>query len=102
MHLRSYHDTDGAWLFEWVRRTRLDGDSWEAAEVPLAEETETYLLRVVQGAEVLREVVLETSGYVYDAAEQASDGITGAFRIEVAQVSARYGAGPFKGIYIAA
>lgn len=102
VHLRSYHDTDGAWLFEWVRRTRLDGDSWEAAEVPLAEETETYLLRVVQGAEVLREVVLETSGYVYDAAEQASDGITGAFRIEVAQVSARYGAGPFKGIDIAA
>ncbi len=102
VHLRAGQDTDGAWLVEWVRRTRLDGDSWDAAEVPLAEEAETYILRVMQGLQVLREMVLEEPGYVYDAAEQAADGVTGAFRIEVAQVSARYGPGPYSAIDIAA
>lgn len=37
----------------WIRRTRVDGDSWSAFEVPLGEESELYLLSILEGGNVL-------------------------------------------------
>lgn len=79
----------------WKRRTRRDGDSWEAYEVPLAEDSERYLLRVLQGTTLLREVALTAPGWTYTAAMQGADGAGGAVVLAVAQVSAGYGPGPF-------
>ncbi|MEC3862228.1 glycoside hydrolase/phage tail family protein [Mesobacterium sp. TK19101] len=79
----------------WIRRTRIDGDPWDAPEVPLGEESERYLLQVRQGGQVLREVTLEAPVWTYSAGMQGADGITGVFEVAVAQVSAKYGAGPF-------
>ena len=36
-------------LVRWIRRTRIDGDGWDLDEVPLSEESERYLIRVIQG-----------------------------------------------------
>jgi hypothetical protein len=36
-HLRAEKAADGSWTFGWIRRTRVDGDSWESFEVPLGE-----------------------------------------------------------------
>ncbi|WP_372884791.1 glycoside hydrolase/phage tail family protein [Shimia sp.] len=93
-HLRGTLDGAGDLALTWVRRTRVDGDSWDLAEVPLGEESESYLLRVIQGGKVRREVALGTPAWTYGAAIRAADGVAGAFEIEVAQVSARYGPGP--------
>nr|WP_299353003.1 hypothetical protein [uncultured Shimia sp.] len=92
-HLRASTDAAGALAINWVRRTRIDGDSWDLFEVPLGEDTESYHLRVVQGGAVLRETTVGEPAWVYGASEQVADGISGAFDIEVAQVSARYGPG---------
>ena len=79
----------------WIRRTRIGGDRWDTPEVPLAEESERYLLRVMRGAQVLREVTLERSNWVYQQAARVADGADAGKRIEVAQLSASFGAGTF-------
>jgi hypothetical protein len=81
----------------WIRRTRLGGDRWDTPEVPLGEETESYVLRVRRGAQVLREVVVGAPEWRYTAAARAEDGPDTGKRIEVAQLSASFGAGRFAG-----
>ncbi|MBB3994685.1 hypothetical protein GGR95_002333 [Sulfitobacter undariae] len=92
-HLRAVIQPDGAVTMTWVRRTRVDGDAWESFEVPLGEESESYMLRVVKDGAIVRTDVLTTPSYVYSGAAQASDAITLPFTVEVGQVSATYGVG---------
>lgn len=79
----------------WIRRTRIDGDDWNGLDVPLGEESETYLVRVRAAGTVLREEVTTLPAWTYTAAMKAADGLSGAYTLEVAQVSAGYGPGPF-------
>ncbi len=98
VHLRLSGGFGADMSLSWVRRTRIDGDSWDGPEVPLGEESELYQVRVMQGAMVLREDMVGVPGWIYSAAAQVADGLILPARIEVAQVSARYGAGLFAGI----
>jgi hypothetical protein len=84
-----------------VRRTRIGGDRWDTPEVPLGEEAESYVLRVMQGADVLREEITNTPEWTYSSAAQAQDGLVGPFTLQVAQVSALYGAGVFARLEVA-
>ena len=77
--------------FSWIRRTRIDGDDWDLPEVPLGEETEVYEIRVLQYGETVRTVTRSSADWTYDP---EWDGLTGHYAVTVAQVSARYGAGP--------
>lgn len=99
-HLRAVNLGTGREI-SWIRRTRIDGDSWQGAEVPLGEETESYLLRVRDaGGVARRDVTLSAPGFAYSDAMRASDGVSVPYSIEVAQVSARFGPGPFERIEI--
>ncbi len=95
VHLRADPLPGGGQRLSWIRRTRIDGDGWDAPEVPLGEESEAYLLRIRQGETVVRELSIGAPVFDYTAAAQAEDAVTGAFSFEVAQVSASFGAGPF-------
>ena len=97
VHLRADPVGQGHKL-RWIRRTRIDGDSWDAPEVPLGEESESYQLRVIRGGSVLREATLGAPEWIYTAAMQMQDDAQSGVRIEVAQVSARFGPGPFSGL----
>ncbi len=101
-HLRAIPDGGGDLSVTWVRRTRIDGDSWDVPEVPLGEEQEQYLLRVLQGPTVIRETTLGNPAWTYGAADRAADGLSGGYQIAVAQVSARFGPGPFARITLGA
>jgi hypothetical protein len=92
-HLRAERAAGGDVALGWRRRTRIDGDDWSLADVPLGEDNESYVLRVMQGVAVLRETTVTTPGWTYSAAMQATDGVGAGGRIEVAQVSARFGPG---------
>ncbi len=81
----------------WTRRTRLEGDSWSQVEVPLAEDAEAYIVRVLSGAAIVAEYQESAPSFSYPAAAQAADGLTGAFGLAVAQVSARFGPAPSAG-----
>jgi hypothetical protein len=92
-HLRALRQPGGDVVLNWVRRTRIDGDDWDLADVPLGEDNESYVVRVVQGAAVLRETTVTAPGWSYSAAMQATDAVGAGARLEVAQVSARFGPG---------
>ncbi|OIQ29538.1 MAG: hypothetical protein BM562_11360 [Alphaproteobacteria bacterium MedPE-SWcel] len=94
VHLRADGALGADLTVSWIRRTRIEGDSWDLEEVPLGEETEAYRIRVMSGPTVLRDDRVTAPSWTYDSAAQAADGAVAGDRIEVAQLSARYGAGP--------
>ena len=100
-HLRVNRAPSGNLQFGWIRRTRVDGDSWSSIEVPLAEEAETYLVQVQSGTSLLRETVTSVPNWTYSLADQAADAASGTVAVRVAQVSARFGSGLFKIINVA-
>jgi hypothetical protein len=85
-------------LVSWIRRTRIDGDSWQAFEVPLAEEAERYVVRVFQANSLRAEYSVEQSLFPYAASMRLTDLQSGPYRIEVAQVSTQYGPGPYRSL----
>ncbi|MBV2361319.1 glycoside hydrolase/phage tail family protein [Thalassococcus sp. CAU 1522] len=93
-HLR-LRDDGGDFVVSWIRRTRIDGDGWEGYDVPLGEDREIYLVRVMQGDTVRREVQVSEPVWTYSQALRASDGLVPGARILVAQMSDRFGPGPF-------
>ncbi|UPH70900.1 glycoside hydrolase TIM-barrel-like domain-containing protein [Abyssibius alkaniclasticus] len=80
-------------VLSWIRRGRLDNDSWLAGDIPLGEEAEAYRLRIFVGGELRRDVALSSPAFTYSAAAMAADGATPSFEFEIAQLSASIGAG---------
>jgi hypothetical protein len=99
-HLVAERETDGAVRLAWTRRTRVDGDSWAGTDVPLGEDHEGYLVRVLRDGGLVREVTTDGPAWRYPPDAQAADGTGGRLRFEVAQLSVRFGAGPFERIEI--
>jgi hypothetical protein len=94
VHLR-VSEKGGDLHVTWIRRTRIGGDRWDTPEVPLGEESERYLMRVMRGTQILREATLERPDWMYPASARQSDGPDAGKRIEVAQISASFGLGTF-------
>ena len=97
-HLRTSAAVSGDLAITWKRRTRIGGDNWQAPDVPLGEESESYVLRIVQVLTVLAEYGSAAAQFTYTSAMRAADGVVGGYRIEVAQLSSQVGSGPFRGI----
>jgi hypothetical protein len=93
VHLRARRDGQGGLQITWIRRSRIDADSWDGPDIPLGEETESYVLRILQGQTLRREVTLTSPAWTYTAAMQQEDALQPDWRIEVAQLSARTGPG---------
>ncbi|MBC7138713.1 MAG: glycoside hydrolase/phage tail family protein [Defluviimonas sp.] len=93
-------DGAGGGTLRWIRRTRIDGDSWESVEVPLGETREAYEVRVVVSGVIRREETVSTPAWTYSAAQRAADAATAGFEIQVAQLSDAFGPGPFERIEI--
>ena len=101
-HLSAVGTPSGDLAVAWIRRTRIDGDSWQSPEVPLGETVESYLVRVVQADVIVREETVFAQSWDYPLVRQVGDGIIGPYRIDVAQMSDRFGAGPFRSVQSAA
>lgn len=93
-HLRATGAAGGAIGLTWIRRTRIEGDSWLGLEVPLGEDAELYQVQVWQGDRIVREAFVTETAYTYSAAMQVADGVAAGFSLTVAQVSGRFGPGP--------
>ncbi len=94
VHVRADR-TSGDVAITWIRRTRMGGDSWEAPEVPLAEDAESYEVDILDGATVKRTLASATPTVTYLAADQAADfgAPQPAYAIKIYQMSASYGRG---------
>ena len=73
VHLRGRRQGDGAVRFSWIRRGRIDSDSWLAAEIPLDEPSEAYRLDILSGAAVVRSIETSTPACIYAAAAELAD-----------------------------
>ncbi|MEP3638639.1 MAG: glycoside hydrolase/phage tail family protein [Paracoccaceae bacterium] len=92
VHLKAW-PIAGGYQASWIRRSRFDGDSWDLMEIPLGEETEMYQVQVHKSGAVVREEIVDSPTWTYDASALAEDGMSAPFDIIVAQVSARFGPG---------
>jgi hypothetical protein len=79
----------------WIRRSRIDGDSWDAVEIPLGEEIERYQVTIRAGGSVRRIVEVGTPAMLYASAEETADfgGPQAQLDIELAQLSTAAGLG---------
>lgn len=57
----------------WIRRTRIDGDGWGMADVPLGEETEAYEVEILAGGGLVRRVAAGEPALLYEAARETED-----------------------------
>lgn len=89
----------GDLTMRWTRRDRsLAADSWNAAEVPMSEAAETYVVDILDGSVVKRSLTTATTSVVYTAAEQLGDwgaplGPGDSLTVRVAQLGQLFGAG---------
>ena len=96
VHLRGRRLGNGDIALSWIRRTRLGGDSWHLPDVPLGEASEAYAVRILGAeGEVIREMAATGPALVYPAGLQIEDfgALPPQITVEVAQVSAIWGAG---------
>jgi hypothetical protein len=93
VHLKAARGTSGV-TFSWIRRTRLDGDSW-AGEVPLGEDSERYAIDILSDTNVVRTLMATSPSILYAANDELSDfgAMQTSVHVRVAQVSATVGRG---------
>ena len=94
VHVKASRASDGVQL-NWIRRTRVDGDSWETRDVPLGEQSERYQVDILSGASVLRTLDTTTSTALYAAADEIADfgAPQSTLSVRIAQLSAAVGRG---------
>lgn len=73
----------------------MDGDVWEAVDVPLGEEGEHYVVSIKKGAQLVRTFRVDLTSAIYTQQQQFEDfgEVPTEFNFEVAQISATEGAG---------
>jgi hypothetical protein len=100
-HLRARRTASGDLAIDWIRRTRIGGDTWADGDfdVPLGEAFERYRVQIWKsGARVRQWTVADATSHVYTAAAQAADGIVAPFEVRVRQISETFGLGAIAGI----
>lgn len=95
VHVRGRRAANGDLALSWIRRTRQGGDSWIAAEVPLAEDGEAYEIEILSGASVRRVLSSTVPAALYSAADQIADfgAVQSSVAVRVYQLSAFLGRG---------
>ena len=94
VHIRAMRADDGVHI-TWIRRTRVNGDTWAAGDVPLGETSEAYAVDILSGATVLRTLTSAAPEVIYASADEIADfgGAQTSLSLSVAQVSAEVGRG---------
>ena len=85
VHLTAAWTEDGDLAIGWVRRSRVGWTWLSGTDTPVGEESESYSL-VISGTGRTRTVTLAEPLYLYSAAEQAADNMTGDIEVNVRQL----------------
>jgi hypothetical protein len=95
VHIRSTFDENGDVRISWVRRGRIDADSWLAPEIPLGEEREAYRLEIRLQDKTVRTDEVTSTSWIYSARNRLADlgSAQVPFEFSVAMISATVGAG---------
>jgi hypothetical protein len=60
-------------LVRWIGRARRGGDAWMAGEIPMPDASQSYRLRLFQGATLQREADVPAQEWLYPAADEMAD-----------------------------
>jgi hypothetical protein len=95
VHARGTRGAGGEVTIAFIRQTRVGGDAWEPAEVPLGEAAEAYLIDILDGATVKRTLSAASPAAVYAAADQVADfgALPATLHVRISQVSPTEGPG---------
>lgn len=95
VHLRAKRSLAGDLILSWVRRDRLNADSWEPPEIPMSEAGESYEVDILQAGEVVRTISTQAPEATYGAALQIDDfgALQPGLDVRVYQMSAVVGRG---------
>ncbi len=100
VHIRARRDVATSDIeLSWIRRTRLNGDSWVLEEVPLGEDKEVYKVNILDASyQILRSLNSETSGATYTSTMQIADFgvIQTRIIVDISQISQTCGDGTFR------
>lgn len=103
VHLKGKKTAFGDFKVNWIRRSRLDADSWDGMDVPLDAVPELYQITILDEHNMpKRETTSAVSEFIYEAAMMNEDfGDTQSpFQIRVAQISSAGLAGSLASITI--
>jgi hypothetical protein len=94
-HLRARRMDGGDLAVTWIRRGRINADSWLGPDIPLGEESERYRIEVRSTAgTVVRATEVAAPGWTYLAADMAIDSAAGSEAdLVVRQIGAAIGPG---------
>nr|WP_237143354.1 hypothetical protein [Phyllobacterium zundukense] len=95
VHLRSRTDSNGDIHIDWMRRGRIDADSWLAADIPVGEERETYRIEIRKDEKLLRFAEVDEPSWIYKASDRLADlgNLDTEIDLSIAMISAAVGPG---------
>jgi hypothetical protein len=96
VHLKAVRQSGGDIDISWIRRGRIDADSWLGSEIPLGEEAEAYRVDIATGSgDIVRSLIVALPSFTYTAVSMAEDfpATPESIRIAVCQISAAIGPG---------
>jgi hypothetical protein len=91
VHLAARRTHSGDVTLAWIRRSRIDADTWDAPEVPLGEPAEAWQVAILRSSgETARIFSVASPAAEYTAVEQAADfgAPPASIRFSVAQIGA--------------
>ena len=94
-HARWKVDANSDHVITWIRRTRIDGDSWDLYRIPLGEEREAYEIDILIGETLVRTFETSAPKAIYSQTDRIADlgSATASYSIRVYQISALVGRG---------
>lgn len=95
VHVKAARSANGDLAFEWIRRGRIDADSWLGEDIPLGEEYEAYRVEIWQAGRLVRSEQVFQPTWLYDGTQRSGDVGTNGFQFRVAMLGAKTGAGDF-------
>jgi hypothetical protein len=98
VHLTAAHLSDGSTDISWIRRARLNHDSWLGEDIPLGEASERYRVHILVAGLKIRSETVSSQSWNYSVLAKTEDGNPSNYEVEVAQLSESFGAGIFERI----
>ena len=98
-HLRAIRNASCDVTLSWIRRSRIEADSWDAPETPLGETSERYRVEIFSGAgAALRSIDATSASLLYSAADQVADfaALPSSFAWSVVQIASNGSAGALR------
>ncbi|HET7411769.1 MAG TPA: hypothetical protein VFJ18_03820, partial [Pararhizobium sp.] len=91
VHLKAVRTATGDVALSWIRRGRINADSWLGPDIPLDEPQERYRVEIMDGEIVKRSAEVTVPAFTYAAADEAADfgGPQEALSVRVRQLGGR-------------